>query len=53
MKKHHGGPSGNVTKLMLPKGLTRPEAVKKAVKKIGGDFRGFKYDPKTGRTSVC
>lgn len=40
------------TKLVLPKGLTRAEAARAAVKKVGGDWRGLKYDPKTGNTTV-
>lgn len=38
--------------LTLPKGLTRDEAIQKTIKRAGGDFRGFKYDPKTGKTVV-
>jgi len=52
MKKHHGGPIGNKTTFKLPSNLTRKEAIRKAIKKVGGDFRGFKYDSKTGRTTV-
>lgn len=52
MKKHRGGPQGNKTTFNLPKNLTRAEAAKKAVNKVGGDFRGMKYDPKTGKTTV-
>ena len=52
MKKHRGGTLGNVTKLTLPKNLTRQKAVLEAVKKVGGDFRGFTYDSKTGKASV-
>jgi len=50
MKRHH--PSNGPTKLVLPKGLTRAAASSAAIKKVGGDFRGMKYDPKTGRTTV-
>ena len=32
----------------LRKGLTRKAAMRAAVKKWGGDFRGFWYSPKTG-----
>ena len=41
------------TKLELPRGMTRTEAARAAVKKVGGDFRGMKYDPRTGKASVA
>lgn len=53
MKRHTGGPKGNKTTFKLPKNLTRAEAAKKAVRKVGGDWRGMKYDKKTGKTTVC
>lgn len=34
------------------KGLTRDAAMKAAKKKSPGDFRGFTYDPKTGRARL-
>lgn len=40
------------TRLELPKGLTRAEAARAATRKVGGDWRGLTYDPKTGRTTV-
>lgn len=36
----------------VKKGLTRAEAIKAAVKKSRGDFRGFTYNPKTGRATL-
>lgn len=38
--------------VMLPKGLTWKQAFEKVVKKRVGDWRGLKYDPKTGRAKV-
>ncbi len=40
------------TKLVLSKGLTRAGAALAATRKVGGDWRGFKYDPKTGKATV-
>jgi len=38
--------------VQLKKGLTREQAVKEgAKKKLKGDFRGFAYDPKTGKAT--
>lgn len=31
------------------KNLTRKEAVRRGNKKVRGDFRGVKYNPKTGK----
>lgn len=36
-------------KVTLRKGLTYKAALRAAVKKCGGDFRGFSYNPKTGK----
>lgn len=52
MKRHRGGPSGNKTTFQLPKNLTRAQAAKATTKKVGGNYRGLKYDKKTGRTTV-
>lgn len=52
MKRHTGGPQGNKTTFTLPKKLTRAEATKKTIHKVGGNFRALTYDPKTGRTTV-
>lgn len=38
--------------LTVKKGLTRAKALEAAVKKSRGDFRGFKYNPKTGRATL-
>jgi len=38
-----------VRKVTLRKGLTRKAAMLAAVKKCGGDFRGFSYNPRTGK----
>lgn len=40
-------------RLTLPTGLSQAAAAKEATKRIGGDWRGFKYDPRTGKASVC
>jgi len=37
--------------ISLPKKLTRKEALSKARKKVK-DFRGFKYNPRTGKAYV-
>ena len=34
--------------MQLPKGLTREQAIRLAVKRAKRDARGFTYDPKTG-----
>jgi len=36
----------------LPKNLTRAEAFEKARKKATRDFRGFTYNPKTGKATL-
>jgi hypothetical protein len=41
-----------VQELKLPKGLTRAEALKLAKRRARADFRGFGYDPKTGKASL-
>ena len=33
----------------IESGLSRKEALKKALPKMKGDHRGFTYDPKTGK----
>lgn len=38
--------------LTLPKGLTQKEAWKAAIRKAPRDFRGMKYEKKTGRTKL-
>jgi len=35
----------------LKKGLTRAQAMKKVPKSKEGDFRGFVYNPKTGKAT--
>lgn len=52
MKRHRGGPQGNKTTMTLKKNLTWGQASKAATKKVGGDWRGMKYDPKTGKATV-
>jgi hypothetical protein len=54
VKRHSGGPQGNKTTFTLPKNLTQAEAFKKTVKKkgLGRNWRGMKYDKKTGKTTV-
>lgn len=36
----------------LAKGLTRPEAFRRAKNRATRDFRGFAYDPDTGKTEL-
>lgn len=38
-----------VERFELPKGLTRAEAIRRTVRRLRHDHRGFTYDPKTGR----
>lgn len=37
---------------MLAKGLTNEEAYRQAKRKAKHDFRGFSYNPKTGRAAL-
>lgn len=39
-------------RVTLPRGLTYKAAFRAAVKKCGGDFRGFSYNAKTGKATL-
>lgn len=52
LKKNGKHKAMTKTVLTLPKGLSRADAARAATRKVGGDWRGFAYDRKTGRTTV-
>lgn len=43
---------GSPETVFVGKGLTKEEAWKKAFKKATKDFRGMKYDEKTGKVTL-